>query len=234
MQSNDLFAIDTVVTEAFPEIKVGVAVIRDVQAAAENADLESLKLEVTKNVRESMQDKQVTELPRVQAFRRIYKKFGVDPNSRRPSAEALLRRVIDPRKGLYKVNTVVDAYNLTSIQYQLPMAAYDLDKVAFPIVLRLAQAGELHQAIGQAQPEPLSAGELVYADQNMILCRDFNYRDADTTKVTAETRNLVVFVDGCTEVGRSELMEALKMTAGRIVAFNGGEITGSWIFPAST
>ena len=92
---------------------------------------------------------------------------------------------------------------------------------------------ELHRAIGQTVPEPLSAGELVYADQHTILCRDFNYRDADATKVTTETRNLIVFVDGCAEVESSELLDALKMASMRIVAFNGGEIDGSWIFPSS-
>jgi DNA/RNA-binding domain of Phe-tRNA-synthetase-like protein len=228
-----LFDIDASVAEIFPEIKIGFGIIRHVRVLAEHPELEVLKSEVIREVRENLGDRQITTLPRVQAFRQIYKKFGVNPNSRRPSAEALLRRIIDPGKDLYKVNTVVDAYNLVSAQYQLPMAAYDLDRLTLPIILRFAQEGELHRAIGQAMPEPLSAGELVYADQHTILCRDFNYRDADATKVTTETHNLIVFVDGCAEVESSQLLDALKMASMRIVAFNGGEIDGSWIFPSS-
>src|SRR5947209_1913768 len=139
MSLSRVFYIDAQVREAFPEIKIGVLTIHDVNVAMENSELEALKQSVTEEVRESLRGQPIPQLSRVKAFRNIYKKFGVDPNSKRPSAEALLRRIVDPGKGLYRVNTVVDAYNLTSLQYQLPMAAYDLDAVTLPIVLRFSQ-----------------------------------------------------------------------------------------------
>ena len=126
---------------------------------------------------------------------------------------------------------VVDAYNLASVETQLPMAAYDLDRIAAPLTLRLARTGELHRGIGQAQPEPLTTGELVYADQRIVLCRSFNYRDADETKVTTETHHLVLFVDGCEVVSADELAKALRTVTERIIAFNGGAIECFGIYP---
>ena len=232
MQMSELFRIGNAVATRFPDIKIGVAVIRDVHVILESPALEALKHTVLTEVRTQLGGKPLAELPRVQAFRRIYRAFGVDPGSRRPSAEALLRRALDPTRELYHVNSVVDAYNLSSIESQLPMAAYDLDRVVPPITLRFAQAGELYRGIGQAQPEPMDAGELVYADQLNILCRDFNYRDADVTKVTSETKNLVIFVDGCDEVSTGELAETLQKVAERIMVFNGGAIEMSALYPS--
>jgi DNA/RNA-binding domain of Phe-tRNA-synthetase-like protein len=148
MQQDQLFYIDAVVTVKFPEIKVGVAVIRDVTVAPSHPSLEALKPQILREVREQLTGRPLAELPRVQAYRRIYRKFGVDPGSRRPSAEALLRRVLDPTKELYRINTVVDAYNLSSVESQLPMAAYDFDRIVTPITLRFTQSGEGHRGIG--------------------------------------------------------------------------------------
>jgi len=231
MLSNELFQIDLLVQEKFPEIHVGMAVIRNITVSRKNKSLDSLKKTVISEVKEMIGDTSITELPRVKAFREIYKRFGIDPSSKRSSVEALLRRVIDPKKGLYKINTVVDAYNLSSVQYQLPMAAYDLDKIEFPLTLRIAGPGEQHVSIGKETTDTVKEGSLVYADQVNILCRDFNYRDSDVTKVTDDTHNLAVFVDGCSEVTRGELKEAIRSVVDRIIVFNGGSLEDILLAP---
>ena len=60
--------------------------------------------------------------------RELYRRFGVDPTRVRPSSEALLRRL---KKGepLPRVNSLVDVANAMSVQLQVPVGLYDLDKV---------------------------------------------------------------------------------------------------------
>ena len=55
----------------------------------------------------------------VVAVRTMYKRVGLDPTKRRPSSEALLRRV---RKGdpLPRINAMVDVCNWCSLEFQLP------------------------------------------------------------------------------------------------------------------
>src|SRR6185369_14670903 len=55
---------------------------------------------------------------RIQSVRTMYKKVGIDPTKRRPSSEALLRRVLkgDP---LPRVNSMVDVCNWCSFESQL-------------------------------------------------------------------------------------------------------------------
>jgi DNA/RNA-binding domain of Phe-tRNA-synthetase-like protein len=233
MDLGELVGIDAAVARAFPEIMVAVAVVHDVRVAATTPGLATLRDEVLATARRELADRPLAELPRVQGFRRIYRRFGVDPTTRRPSAEALLRRALRPDRGWPAINTVVDAYNLASVRFQLPAAAYDLDRVAPPVTLRFARAGEVHRGIGQEEPEPVPEGTLIYDDRRIVLCREYNYRDADETKVTLATRNLLVFVDGCAAVSRADLEAALATTTDWIVAFNGGHVAAAGLIPAS-
>ncbi len=227
-----LFDIDPAVSADFPAIHVGVAVLRGVEVRAADPRVEELKDRALPAVRERLAGTHLAELPRVAAFRRIYRRFGTDPGRYRPSAEALLRRVVNPDKGLYTVNTVVDVYNVCSAESQLPMAAYDLRTIAFPIRLRFSEEGEPFQGIGQEVPDTLKRDALVYADQQGVVCRDFNHRDADRTKVTLETTDLVLFVDGCDAITRDELERTLRATAERLMEHNGGCIEHLFIRPA--
>lgn len=218
-----LCEIDDGVAKAFPEIKIGVAVIEGVSVRSRDEELEKLKREVEEVVRR--RELPLSKRPRVKEMRMLHKRFGSDPRSRRPSAEALLRRVADPQKQLYTINTVVDAYNLSSIEAELPMAAYDLDTLRLPIVLRFAAEEDTFTGLGQTSPEAVTTGELVYADAMSVCCRAYNYRDADRTKVTLDTRNLLVFVDAGATVTSDELDLVLSSLSKRICCYNGGTVT---------
>ena len=155
-------------------------------------------------------------------MRKAYQSFNVNPKKRPPSAEALINR-IKSGKPLYTINTLVDSYNISSIKESLPMAAYDLSKVDFPIILRQAIEGEEITFIGQ-EKKKIKAGEVVYADPQDVLCLDFNYRDCDKTKITEETKDIIVFVDGCNGISDEELLEALNNTCDIIIKYNNGEV----------
>ena len=63
------------------------------------------------------------------ASRRLYHGLGLDPSKTRPSSEALVRRILQG-KGLFSVNTAVDAANLTSITHHRPVGLYDAGRIA--------------------------------------------------------------------------------------------------------
>ena len=64
----------------------------------------------------------------IASTRNAYKKFGNDPNRYRPSADALLRRIVKD-SDLYRINNVVDTLNLISIQSGFSIGGYDADKI---------------------------------------------------------------------------------------------------------
>lgn len=65
-------------------------------------------------------------LPAFTPARRMYHALGLDPSKTRPSSEALVRRILQG-KGLYRVNSAVDAANLASITIFRSIGLYDAD-----------------------------------------------------------------------------------------------------------
>ena len=81
--------------------------------------------------------------------RALYRRFGTDPTRVRPSSEALLRRL---KKGepLPRVNSLVDVANALSVQLQVPVGLYDLEKArGDELTIRLGAEGEGYAGIGK-------------------------------------------------------------------------------------
>ncbi|HEY1420987.1 MAG TPA: phenylalanine--tRNA ligase beta subunit-related protein [Candidatus Dormibacteraeota bacterium] len=94
--------------------------------------------------------------------RELYRRFGIDPTRVRPSSEALFRRL---RKGeaFPRINSLVDVANAMSVQLQVPVGLYDLDKVkGEELILRLGKAGESYAGIGKERVNV--AGRICVAD----------------------------------------------------------------------
>ena len=82
----------------------------------------------------------------IAAVRTMYKRVGIDPTKRRPSSEALLRRV-RKGEGLPRINSMVDVCNWCSLEFQLPYGLYDAAHIEGDVVLRLGLDGESYPGI---------------------------------------------------------------------------------------
>jgi len=135
----------------------------------EPVTLELYELEVTPprddfelEVARTIQVAKSGEVPAAGGARELYRRFGLDPTRVRPSSEALLRRL---KKGeaLPRINSLVDVANALSVQLQVPVGLYDLDKVkGDELVIRLGAAGEGYTGIGKERVNV--AGRICVAD----------------------------------------------------------------------
>lgn len=119
---------------------------------------EDFELEVAR----TMQVAKSGDTGAVDRARELYRRFGLDPTRVRPSSEALLRRL---KKGepLPRVNSLVDVANALSVQLQVPVGLYDLDKVkGDELVIRLGADGEGYTGIGKERVNV--AGRICVAD----------------------------------------------------------------------
>ena len=122
------------------------------------------------------------------AVRTMYKRVGIDPTKRRPSSEALLRRV---RKGdgLPRINSMVDVCNWCSLEFQLPYGLYDAAHIEGDVVLRLGKEGESYPGI--RKDDVHVGGRITLADNRGPFGNPTS--DSARTMVTpATTRALVV------------------------------------------
>ncbi len=224
LKTEDIVEIEDEVLEKFHEINTGYIILEGVEVAKADKKLESLKSKITKKVHsEYNSPSDVKNAENLTGYQEIYKGFGVDPNSNLNSAEALIRRLVQG-KDLYNINNVVDTYNLTSAEFEIAMAAYDLDQVQGKIDLRFAKDGEEIIKIMDNEPTKATKGELVYADEKGVICLDYNYRDADRTKITDKTKRIIVFADGNEHISKEYIKKVLSIVGARLEEFTGGKV----------
>ena len=130
--------------------------------------------------------------------------MGIDWHSQRPSPEALLRRVA-LKKGLYNINTCVDAYNLIVMKNRVSLGAFDEDQIKYPTVLRLAKEGEEILLLGDTESTKYTSKEIAYFDKKGGINIDFNFRDAQRTAVQIGTKNLYINVDGVYDIAAQKV-----------------------------
>ena len=156
-------------------------------------------------IRSSLKLADIASIPSNQATREAYKLCGKDPSRYRPSAEALLRRVVGG-KGLYQVNNVVDCLNLISIISGYSIGGFDMDKTKGEIKFDVGDTSVYH-AIGR--------GEL-NIEYLPGLKDDLGFfgtptSDSVRTMVTEKTKRfLMVFYDF---LGDEEFDEIIRLTA---------------------
>lgn len=78
---------------------------------------------------------------RSRSRRTAYKGFGVKRTSYRSSAERLIKRVL-AGQSLPEINSLVDLYNMVSLETGLCLGCDDLDRTSGDLVFRFSKAGD--------------------------------------------------------------------------------------------
>jgi DNA/RNA-binding domain of Phe-tRNA-synthetase-like protein len=219
-----LFRIDEGILSAFQGVRIGVLLGQDVDLEVTDESLETVKATVVEEAIEYFGSEPVTSHPNIRAWREMYRAFKTKPGDYRPSAEALLRRAIK-RRGLPRINSAVDTYNAVSVRHRIPMGGFDMDRIQGIILLRFSEGGESFTPLGASNSEETYPGEVVYADDERILTRRWNYRDCDETKITEDTKGFIMFVDGSVDIPRESVESALGDLESSLKRFCGGTYT---------
>ncbi|MBI3366422.1 hypothetical protein HY041_02230, partial [Candidatus Roizmanbacteria bacterium] len=222
LNDTNIFSISDEVAKQYPSITIGIAIIRGVAIKKSSKELNQ-RIQDFVSSQSHLTNQIIGSYPEIQSYRRIYKEMGIDWHSRRPSPEALLRRIA-LKKGLYQINTCVDAYNLVVMRNRISSGAFDLDKIQFPTLLRHPKQGEEILLIGDTEPTKYKPSELAYFDQIGGYNIDFNYRDSQRTAVTEKTKNLFINIDGIYDITRETVEKTLKDTVEEIIKYCGGKV----------
>ena len=152
-----------------------------------------------------------------EAVRTMYKRVGLDPTKRRPSSEALLRRV---RKGepLPRINSMVDVCNWCSLEFQLPYGLYDAAHINGDVVLRLGLEGEAYPGI--RKDEVHVGGRITLADSLGPFGNPTS--DSARTMVTTATTHGLLVVFAPIQIDMAQLRNVLDLTGARMHEFTGG------------
>jgi DNA/RNA-binding domain of Phe-tRNA-synthetase-like protein len=171
--------------------------------------------------------------PHIASWHAAYRSFGTNPRRVRPSADALRRRLA--RSGrLPRINPAVDGYNLISATFGVPAGAFDLRQVSGDIMVCLADGTESFTPLGEPEtvehPRP---GEVVYLDAAGVLTRHWNHRDAERTKVTADSDRIAFMLETAAAQRFGEVVDAAAESLAGLLRERSESVAVHYITPVS-
>jgi DNA/RNA-binding domain of Phe-tRNA-synthetase-like protein len=209
--TNVNFLIESNVLSDHPGMAIGVIVATGVDNSSDQPTAELLR-EAEQQVRNTYNLESFKEHPNLKAMHEIHRSFGNNPNKFPPSAQALLKRVLKGGQ-LPSINTLVDLYNVISLRYVVCAGAEDTDLCRGNVRLAYAEGTEHFLPLGEPTEDPPTRGELVYKDDGGVICRKLNWREGDRTKITNNSKNAIVVVEGFPPLTKEKLQSILEELA---------------------
>jgi DNA/RNA-binding domain of Phe-tRNA-synthetase-like protein len=219
------------VVRRLPHLTFWFATIDGVRVAPSDARFNTLEQEVATEIRQRIALEQLKDHPVVRRYRDFYwRDLGIDPTKVRPAGEALVRRVLQGSQ-LYRINNVVDAYNLASLRTLLAFGVFDSNVLAPPLTIRFAQPGESFLGIAMRDFIALTGRELLLTDTQAIVCVH-PYRDANRSKVTPQTTRLLMMTGGVPDLDDATAEAGLRVAIDYIISVAGGTASKPWAIRA--
>ncbi|MHA2302856.1 MAG: B3/B4 domain-containing protein [Candidatus Thorarchaeota archaeon] len=196
------------------ELKVWIAKLSDLKVGKSSKEFEAYEQEIFNEIRsqddlESMKDDTL-----FRSYRDLYWTFGMDPTKLRVSSEALRRRILRGLN-LWRISDVVDVANLASVYHKLPIGLVDDAKREGELRIRTAEKGEEFVRIG-GKTLHCRGREIVLADDAKIICFGYATHDSEQTKVTPNTKDVLVLIYGAKAATNRVMNFAVETTTGMI------------------
>ncbi len=211
--------------ELFPETILGVVVGHNLDNRQNPPVIGDLLQEAEATAVKALGQGPIIQHPHIAPWREAYRTFGAKPKKYPSSIESLGRRVLKGQS-LPRINTLVDLYNAISLRYLLPAGAEDLDKIDGDVLLTIASNAEVPvKLLGEPAEKVPLPGEVLYKDNIGAICRRWNWREADRTKLTEDTRNVVMVLEGLPPITTATIENALNDLAALVTQYCGGTVT---------
>jgi len=203
------FIVEDDFWEVLPEAKIGVVICEDIDnSIGEVEKFKEMLLQAEGKALTFLSKEEFSSNNVIQIWRDAYKKFKTKKGAR-ASIEALLKRVHNGNH-IGTINPLVDIYNSISLSYGFPCGGEDLDKFAGDIRLTKAKGDEEFIVLGSDENSPPYEGEIVYKDEEGVICRCLNWRESVRTMLTENTKNAFLCIELIDESRKVDFEKALK------------------------
>jgi lysyl-tRNA synthetase class 2 len=105
----------------------------------------------------------------------------------------------------------------------VPVGGDDISKVEGNIGLTFARGDEPFTPLNSEETETTKEGEVVYTDSKEVLCRRWNWRECDKTKMTENTEEVLLVVEGLPPVSKEEVQRIIEELSTLIIEYCRGE-----------
>ncbi|UCC38391.1 MAG: hypothetical protein JSV96_11180 [Candidatus Aminicenantes bacterium] len=216
------FRIESEIFEKFPGLNIGIVVAKQIDNRGKSDELMYLIREKEKEILAEYDNETLSQCSRIESWRKAYSSFGAKPKKHKSSVESLYRMILSGNN-LRHINKIVDIYNYVSIKYMIPVGGDDLSKVDGHIRLKFARGSELFIPLNSQEEQSARPGEVIYRDDKEVLCRRWNWRECEKTKMTETTEDVVLVSEGLPPFTQWEILEIVEDLSGMVKKYCGGE-----------
>jgi len=213
----------------FPELVLGVVILHNIDNSQDRAEISEMLRQAEAALPGKFGNTPVIEHPYIANWREAYRKFGAKPKNYPSSVENLTRRVLNGAT-IGHINNLVSLYNTISLRHILPVGGEDLDKIVGDVLLTRASNNEPPVfLLGESEARPPHAGEIIYKDDAGAICRRWNWKEADRTKLTQETKNAFLVIEALVPVPRATVETAIRELADFVKQYCGGTVSTAFL-----
>lgn len=201
-----------------PDFKIGVIRYDNIEVGSSPQMLKGRLQLFQESLFFELEDKNVTDYVGISEWRTIFRMVGKDPNRYRHSVEALYRRV-KKHQYLQPVNSATDINNFFSLQYEVPIGIYDLQKLSGDVTMRLGIDGEEYMGLNGR------ANNL----HNLIVTADelgpfgSPFVDSVRSSVSEATQNAIQIIYLRPSMDKKNAEEMVKSLMNMFTQIHGGE-----------
>jgi DNA/RNA-binding domain of Phe-tRNA-synthetase-like protein len=198
-------------------LSVAALTVHGVDNSRTSSELIAYRRQQAQRLATYWKNRSITSHPAVCEYHRIHDLVGA--HGQTPAPEKLITYVRRQRD-LTATGPIIDCYNLV-LRTLLSIGAHDIARLASPVTLRYATAGDIFVPLGQTE-EQRFPGEYAYIDpRNRIICR-LDVLQCEHSKVASESRDILCFLQGNRCLPASILLKAAWLLAEMIETFCGG------------
>ena len=226
------FYVEDKVFELIPNLNIGVVVLKNVNEKkelneSESKEIKSLLDNANSEAKKYLTSEVISENHVVDVWRKVYQSFPTKKGAR-CSVENLLKRVLHDNP-VGSILPSIDITNSISLKYALPIGAEDASKFVGDLRIGVMKGDEPYRAHGEDKDEPPIEGEVAYADDEGVVCRCLNWRDAVRTEITDDTTYEFIAME-CVEEDRLEdLKDALNDLTNLMCKYLGASVVSTGI-----
>ena len=221
--------------EKYPTFRRGIVIARNIQNGGQSEALKALLDEAVTEASTNPIDLKAD--PRILIWNEAHKEFGSNPNKFPPAHAALIKRVQKAGTQIPFINNVVAIMNYNSIRDVLPVGGDDVAGAGECLELGFAKGTESFVPLGlpDVQEHPLP-DEIIYTVQpsGEVMCRRWNWRNGHSTRITEETRMIVMNVDALGEGSEARAVNTRDRVSSMLQSFCRAEVTVAMLSPTQS
>jgi DNA/RNA-binding domain of Phe-tRNA-synthetase-like protein len=201
----------------FPELVAGVLFAEGITTGRLSVDARLARFVAIAEAR--LETASEGELPEIQAWRRAFSRLGLKPTQYRSASESLLRR-FRRESSLPRIHPLVDLCNAVSLAFAIPVAVFDVSKIAGYLEVRYAKGDERFSTFSGELENPVPH-EVVFVDRaGRAHARRWTNRQSGYSATRPDTTDVLIVAEAMHDSGEADVR--------RLVAEIAAELNAVW------